>query len=298
MEVDGRADIYSLGIIFYEMLTGERPYVGDSPIKIIMQHLQKPIPVLEPELARFQPLLDRLLCKDRNGRFADAAAMVDYMLDVHERESINEAGGPVSERGTKLPERRNHWRSKRTIALAFGGMVSLSVGFTGIYLYSESLKNTDIVVRRTDPASTAERPGGIDTLAGVGQESSAVPTAGRKNIKREDVMKALRWLGQHSLQQGRLTSPPADNAYYYFSRLLALDGKNKEAMQGFELIAERYIALAERQYTQGNSLQAQVYITLGLQVNSDNEGLLALQAIIKDHKRSIWDSLTRLFSGP
>ena len=297
LEVDGRADVYSLGIIFYEMLTGERPYVGDSPIKIIMQHLQKPIPTLKPELARFQPLLDRLLCKDRNGRFADAAAMVDYMLDVHERESISAAGATANERAATLPQSQGNWLTRRTLALAFGGLLSLSVGFTGIYLYSESLKNTNIVVRRTEPSNRTTLPGNLDALAGVGQESSAVPTAGRKNIKREDVMKALRWLGQHSLQQGHLTSPPADNAYYYFSRLLALDAKNKEAIEGFELIAERYIALAEHQYTSDNDLQAQVYMTLGLQVDPDNDGLLALDSIIKDRKRSFWDTLTGVFSG-
>ena len=110
-------------------------------------------------------------------------------------------------------------------------------------------------------------------------------------------MKALGGRGQHSLQLGRLTSPPADNAYYYFSRLLALDANNQEALDGFEQIAERYIQLAERQYASKNDLQAQVYITLGLQVDPDNEGLVTLKSIVKARKRSFWDAITGLFSG-
>ena len=110
-------------------------------------------------------------------------------------------------------------------------------------------------------------------------------------------MRALRWLGQHSLQQDRLTSPPADNAYYYYSRLLALEAGNQDALNGFEQIAERYIQLAERQYAGKNDLQAQVYITLGLQVDPDNEGLLALQSIVNERKRSLWDAIRALFAG-
>ena len=56
-EVDGRTDIYSLGVILYEMLTGDRPYQGDSAIKVIMQHIQSPMPVLPEDLGKYQPLL-------------------------------------------------------------------------------------------------------------------------------------------------------------------------------------------------------------------------------------------------
>jgi serine/threonine-protein kinase PpkA len=84
LPVDGRTDIYSLGIIFYEMLTGQKPYEGDSAIKVIMQHIQSPVPQLPPELDQFQPLLTRLMTKDREQRIADASQLLEEVKAVRE----------------------------------------------------------------------------------------------------------------------------------------------------------------------------------------------------------------------
>jgi serine/threonine protein kinase len=75
-EVDQRSDIYSLGVMFYEMLTGQRPFRGNSVIAIIQSHRNDPIPVLPDELARFQRLIDGMLAKDPNERFPTVAAAV------------------------------------------------------------------------------------------------------------------------------------------------------------------------------------------------------------------------------
>src|SRR5690606_37692533 len=53
--IDARSDIYSLGVILYEMLTHEKPYVADNPMAIIYKHRKAPIPVLPERLAMFQP---------------------------------------------------------------------------------------------------------------------------------------------------------------------------------------------------------------------------------------------------
>jgi len=74
--LDTRSDFYSLGIIFYEMLTGQKPYTGGTAMEVLQQHVSAPAPALPPELARYQPLLARLVAKARGERFADAAEII------------------------------------------------------------------------------------------------------------------------------------------------------------------------------------------------------------------------------
>ena len=73
---DPRSDLYSLGVILYEMLTGQRPFRGSTIIAIIQSHRNDPIPVLQPELSRFQRLIDALLAKDPRDRFPSAVTAI------------------------------------------------------------------------------------------------------------------------------------------------------------------------------------------------------------------------------
>ena len=70
--VDVRTDLYSLGVVFYEMLTGQRPYAGRSALAIMSQHATSPVPVLPDSTALQQPLLDRLMAKEPSRRYASA----------------------------------------------------------------------------------------------------------------------------------------------------------------------------------------------------------------------------------
>ncbi|HEY2634744.1 MAG TPA: serine/threonine-protein kinase [Steroidobacteraceae bacterium] len=70
--VDARTDLYSLGVMFYEMLTGQRPYGGQTAVAIMSQHASRPVPVLPEPTAAQQPLLDRLMAKQQSARYASA----------------------------------------------------------------------------------------------------------------------------------------------------------------------------------------------------------------------------------
>ena len=70
--VDVRTDLYSLGVMFYEMLAGRKPYAGHSAVEIMAQHATAPIPMLPDGAAAQQPLLNRLMAKDPRDRFASA----------------------------------------------------------------------------------------------------------------------------------------------------------------------------------------------------------------------------------
>jgi serine/threonine protein kinase len=76
------SDFYSLGIIFYEMLTGQRPYGGATILEILAQHVAAPIPRLPAELAEYQPLIDGMLAKRAEERFQNAEALLAAIDDV------------------------------------------------------------------------------------------------------------------------------------------------------------------------------------------------------------------------
>ena len=70
--IDARSDLYSLGVMLYEMLTGEKPFRADNPMAIVYKHRKEPIPRLRESLAALQPLIERLLAKTPADRFAAA----------------------------------------------------------------------------------------------------------------------------------------------------------------------------------------------------------------------------------
>lgn len=77
--LDGRADIYSLGIALYEMLTGRKPYEEESHMETIVAHVTRSVPVLPGELAVLQEALAKMIAKEPEDRFASAAEMVGYL---------------------------------------------------------------------------------------------------------------------------------------------------------------------------------------------------------------------------
>ena len=79
LSVDGRSDLYSAGVIFYEMLTGSQPYIGESATQVIFKHIHGEIPLLPRRVRVLQPVLDGLMAKDRDERIRSAAELADIL---------------------------------------------------------------------------------------------------------------------------------------------------------------------------------------------------------------------------
>lgn len=81
-EVDGRADIYSLGIMFYQMCMKRCPYEDPDFMTLAMKHLKEPIPKLTGKYQKYQRLFERMVAKEREKRFNSGADVVSLIEEI------------------------------------------------------------------------------------------------------------------------------------------------------------------------------------------------------------------------
>jgi len=146
--VTGQSDVYSLGIVLFEMLTGDVPFHGESPVMVAMKHVREDLPDvlrLRPELsAATAAVLDRATAKDLQFRYADAESMISALEEVLAVEAARagQATGEVTsilrtlpgEAQSRLPLRMRHparWvLSFVLLAAVVAVVLVLAAGFT------------------------------------------------------------------------------------------------------------------------------------------------------------------------
>jgi eukaryotic-like serine/threonine-protein kinase len=80
--IDPRSDLYSLGVVFYEMLIGRKPYTGSTAMEVIYKHKRAELPPIEPQHAPYEPMLRRLLAKEPVDRFQSARELLDAVAEL------------------------------------------------------------------------------------------------------------------------------------------------------------------------------------------------------------------------
>ncbi|MEK1904675.1 MAG: protein kinase [Pseudomonas sp.] len=258
--LDARSDIYSLGVILLEMLTGTNPYRGGNYTQTVMNHVQMAAPVLPEALAAFQGVLARMLAKTPDERFGDCRALL-VALDEIELSDLDETqirpalptAKPMAQSAPVVaaPARSASPRRSAMPILAGLSVLVLLVTLTFSWLYLREQAQIDELLAQAEQRFAAGQ------LVEPAQDSAEFffneilrldddndeALAGLQRITETRIAGFLA-LGEQRLAVGQLLQPEQDSADYYYRQALALDASHAGALEGLQRVLDARVAQA------------------------------------------------------
>lgn len=207
IDVDHRTDLYSLGVLAWEMLTGALPYRADDALSMALKHVQDPIPELPPELRHWQVFFDRALAKLPTERFLDAAEMA-AALDAVPHAQRQPVRAALARLAAELGGRRRRW----LWATAAGALIVAGIVLAPQLRHFDTteLPPSERLQHSNAPSVSLARTPGIDpTRAAPGEDpSEAMLRAPPMSAAQPYIDAAARQLAQR-----RYVAPAGSNAY-------------------------------------------------------------------------------------
>ena len=208
-DVDRRADLYSMGVLTWEMLTGQLPYNAGDALAMAVKHVQEPVPRLPPSLKQWQPLIDRAMAKQPEDRYASANDMLAALDAIEQRagKGFGTVTVPVNPTPT-VPTANAKPGKGRGIVLALGVLAVLAAGgYFGWQAWQDVRSSPAVaVVAAASPASAAPAASKPTTPADAG---AANATDGRPS----EGLGVYLANADQQLKDGQLLAPANANAW-------------------------------------------------------------------------------------
>lgn len=208
-KVDGRSDLYSLGVLTYELLTGELPFNSADSLSLALMHAQDPVPRLPAEKAHWQGFIDCAMAKQPEQRFRNAQAMQRALEPI--RRHARRSAGPFG--------RVRHAMSHRPALLVATGLL-LAVSLVSLALP---------YFRQATPSTPA------GSVAAGTEPGEAAADDGQKSLAELDA------LASQQMSIGALLTPAGANAAETYLVMLRRDPQNQQAVAGIESVVSASI---------------------------------------------------------
>ncbi|PBJ82282.1 hypothetical protein CMZ84_08805 [Lysobacteraceae bacterium NML93-0399] len=249
-QVDFRADLYSVGVLAWEMLMGALPYQGEDALSMALAHTQNPIPRLPPALRHWQRFIDRALAKSPGRRFADAQQMLQALEQVPQR-----AGRHVPALGNAL--QRMGRTVRRVSPMVWAPIVLVAAAGLGLLLRPGGDPGVDAntaAAPAQTASSTTERAGtqGLAAENAVQGEASTTADAAPGEPQSAPVSASDRHLNdaERHLRAGQLAAPAGANAFESLNRAWQADREHLRlapmSASAIDAAAAQAVTLIER----------------------------------------------------
>lgn len=245
-ELDGRSDLYSLGVVFFELLTGRVPYAAEDQLSVGIMHLTAPLPKLPTELGWLDPLLHRMLAKDRQQRLESGAELAQELAEIEQRFT------PTPPRST-IP-------AMTPLPAADAGPVA----DRDQSVHEPTLGRLDagLIAQRARPRRASAKPRArwpwllVVALAAGGGALWHFQTPLRDWLPLSRSA-ALLERAEQALAQGRLAEDATGaGARELFASALAMDPDNLRARDGLARVGDRWLLRAEQAEAAGDEAAA------------------------------------------
>lgn len=253
--VDARSDIYGLGAILYEVLTGEPVFEEDNDLSLMMAHVSKPVPDLPPELAHWQPIINRCLAKSPNQRYQNMQELKAAVLQVSNVKqrffTLNRLGilATLVLAGISIGL---VWQITResTTQNQLNHEVSPANANTGVNPSGDLITSVPV-----DPPTGSLDPTTTDAV----DELAEPTTPAVINLLSEAQEAQLLRQARSNIQRKQLTTPKDDNALDQILQILTNIPNHTEALGLLSDVMAGYYDLLYQAVQKGNLTQAKTF---------------------------------------
>jgi serine/threonine-protein kinase PpkA len=248
-DIDICSDLYSVGVVFYELLTGYKPYqTGTGNYADLRRELDADVPELPTGLSYLQPMLDKLLAKDPDDRYQSASELLDVIEQVSGSSTAASSDATVIQRS-----KRPSVKAKLSGKIRFSRKTQLIIGSTAILMAA---------------ASTA-------TWLFLPEPVPEVVTVDAETAQK---IEGLLGTADIFLQMGDLIDAGPSNAVDVYSRVLGMQAGNPKALVGMQSALEQILMQIETDIETGDLKAARNLIQLSEHYFPDDENLADLRA--------------------